>query len=506
MKLNRLFIYSSLLALSIAGCKKDHKDLGPTNNNGGTDTTKHQNPPPPPEPYTITEDFETGSKTGYDAGDVTTATGSWNLDGALLGSDPSDTKDGNKSVRIQGTTGNTKRNGIVTMDFDIKHLTSISIKSALTNFADKARPAKNVNPPYLKGTWELQESKDGGKNFVKIGNTVTCDTLLTATVFPITDTVPVRFRIVNTSDLNGSNKVRINIDDIVFSGIGDPGVTVGDGGDPDTTATSTPAGARNVTVDTDAPPPSGDNSNLLMGNPSNAQTSLAMGDNYLIDQGYYVESYSASRGEPNWVSWHLDASNTTGATGRLDNFAAWAGLPTSFYEVQSNSYSGSGFDRGHNCPSADRTSSVNANSATFLMTNMIPQAPENNQQTWNNMESDLRALIGQGNELYIIMGSYGSGGTGSKGAATTINNGKVAVPAHVWKIAIVLPVGNGDINRITADTRVIAVDTPNDNSIDHDWTKYTTTIQAIETATGYSLLSALPGNVRAALEVKTSGI
>ncbi|WP_255412675.1 DNA/RNA non-specific endonuclease [Chitinophaga sp. S165] len=38
-------------------------------------------------------------------------------------------------------------------------------------------------------------------------------------------------------------------------------------------------------------------------------------------------------------------------------------------------------DRGHNCPSADRTSTT-ANSSTFLMTNMIPQAPQNNQQTW----------------------------------------------------------------------------------------------------------------------------
>lgn len=502
MKLNRLFIYSSLLALSIAGCKKDHKDLGPTNNNGGTDTTKHTNPPPPPEPYTITEDFETGTKAGYAAGNVTTTTGVWNLDDALLGNDPKDAKDGTKSVRLRGTASS---GGIATMQYDVKHLTSISIKSALTNFADKARPASGVNPPYLKGTWELQESKDGGKNFIKIGNTVTCDTLLTATVFPITDTIPVRFRIVNTSDLNGSNRVRINIDDVVFSGVGDPGITAGDGGDPDTTGTSTPAGARNVTVGTDAPPQSGDNSNLLMGNPSNAQTSLAMGDNYLIDQGYYVESYSSSRGEPNWVSWHLDASNTTGATGRLDNFAAWAGLPTGFYAVQSNSFSGSGFDRGHNCPSADRTSSADANSATFLMTNMIPQAPENNQQTWNNMEGDLRALIGQGNELYIIMGSYGTGGTGSNGFATTVNNNThITVPAHVWKIAIVLPVGNGDISRVTADTRVIAVDTPNNNTIDHDWTKYTTTIQAIETATGYSFLSALPQNVRTALEAKTT--
>ena len=51
----------------------------------------------------------------------------------------------------------------------------------------------------------------------------------------------------------------------------------------------------------------------------------------------------------------------------------------------STSYSGSGFDRGHNCPSADRTGSTADNTATFLMTNMMPQAPTNNQQTWAHL-------------------------------------------------------------------------------------------------------------------------
>jgi endonuclease G len=34
----------------------------------------------------------------------------------------------------------------------------------------------------------------------------------------------------------------------------------------------------------------------------------------------------------------------------VDNY-----LPPSFYQVQTSDYSGSGYDRGHMCPSADRT-------------------------------------------------------------------------------------------------------------------------------------------------------
>jgi endonuclease G len=231
-----------------------------------------------------------------------------------------------------------------------------------------------------------------------------------------------------------------------------------------------------------------------------------MANNYLIDQKYYEESYNSTRGTPNWVSWHLDATNITNATARLDNFAGFNGLPTGFYEVESNSYSGSGFDRGHNCPSADRTSSVNANSATFLMTNMIPQAPQNNQQTWANLENYLREQVVAGNEVYIVMGSYGTGGTGSNGAVSTITSGHVTVPSNVWKVAVVVPTGDGDISRITAGTRVIAVNTPNINTINADWKQYRVTVRDIEKATGYNLLSALPQVVQDAVETKKDNL
>ncbi|QJD96173.1 DNA/RNA non-specific endonuclease [Mucilaginibacter robiniae] len=486
------------ISLALSSCKKDRNDDSGTNT--GTTT--------PPKPFTITEDFENGTKTSYDVGDVSTITGSWNMDGTLLGTDKSDIKDGKKDVRIQGTKNNAKRNGMLTMNFDVRHLSTISIKSAFTNFSDKQRVSSTVPVP-LKATWELQVSKDGGKNFTKMGETVTdADTILITTTYKITDTTAQRFRIVNTSDYNGDNRVRINIDDIVFSGVGESGIVVGGSPDTapvDTTSSSSATPARGVTVGTDAPPASGDNNNILLGMPSNANNITTT--DYLINQGYYVESYNATRGTPNWVSWHLDATNTTQVVGRQDNFAAFSGLPSTFYAVQSNSYSGSGFDRGHNCPSADRTSSANANSATFLMTNMIPQAPNSNQETWANLENYLRAQTTQGYEVYIIMGSYGTGGTGSNGTANTINGGHVTVPSNVWKVAVLIPNGNTDIVRISNTTRVIAVNTPNVNSINSDWTKYIVTVRDIEKATGYNLLSQLPQSVQDAIETsKDSGI
>nr|WP_280640623.1 DNA/RNA non-specific endonuclease [Hymenobacter volaticus] len=151
---------------------------------------------------------------------------------------------------------------------------------------------------------------------------------------------------------------------------------------------------------------------------------------------------------------------------RQDDFRPDPALPGTFYAVTRSSYTGSGFDKGHNCPSADRTTDLDDNSATFLMTNMIPQAPNNNQRTWGDLEEWTRQQVRSGQEVYIVMGSYGKGGTGLNGLKTSIDNGRVTVPAHVWKVVVILPEGSDDLRRIAAgQARIIAIDTPNDQSV-----------------------------------------
>jgi len=136
------------------------------------------------------------------------------------------------------------------------------------------------------------------------------------------------------------------------------------------------------------------------------------------------------------------------------------------------------------------------------MTNMIPQAPNNNEQTWANMESYIRSLVTAGNEVYVVMGSYGTGGTGSNGTVNTIDGGHVTVPNHIWKVVVVLPNGNGDLARITTSTRVIAVNTPNVNTINSDWKTYRTSVDAIESATGYDLLSNVSTAIQSTIEAR----
>jgi endonuclease G len=233
---------------------------------------------------------------------------------------------------------------------------------------------------------------------------------------------------------------------------------------------------------------------LTMGNPSSATADASAPANYLIVRDQYALSYHRDRGIPNWVSWHLAASDL-GDTPRYDgNFITDTSLPTGWYQVRHSDYTNSGYDRGHMTPSADRTASEADNQATFLLTNIIPQAPANNQGVWANLEGDSRELVAAGNELYIV-----AGGTGT---ARTIAAGKVAVPTDVWKVILVLPAGDNDVTRVTTATQLIAVTIPNTNTVVADWTTYTTSVDCIEQATGYDLLTALDDAIEAALEAQ----
>lgn len=395
-----------------------------------------------------TEDFETGSKGAYAAANVTLTTGSWYFDDALLGSLATDRKNGGKSARITGT-------GSIAMNFNLTDISTITVQHAVFS-ADGT------------STWQLLASSNSGASYVPIGDTITTSstTLQTAT-FVINAAGDIRIKIKKLS--GGSN--RINIDDVFFESFAVPG----------------------------------DNDHLLLGNPSNAAPTTDSFNNYLMDKSFFKLSYSKDRATPNWVSWHLYQSDLD-TTDRLNNFRQDSSLPAGWYRAGSTSYSGSGFDRGHNCPSADRTSSYAANSSTFLMTNMIPQAPNHNQQTWNNMESYIRTQIQTGKEAYVIMGSYGIGGTGSNGYATTINSGKITVPASVWKVVVLLSDGNNDLSRIDTSTRIIAVDVPNNNSVSSNWKTYRTSISTIESATGYDILANVSALVKAYLKTKVDNL
>lgn len=240
------------------------------------------------------------------------------------------------------------------------------------------------------------------------------------------------------------------------------------------------------------PPPTITNVHLTLGNPSNATPNPSNADNYLMEKPQYVLSYNNSQRIPNWVSWQLNQS-WLGTAPRRNDFRPDSSLPQGWYQVTPTDYNNSGYDRGHMAPSADRTNTPENNSATFLMTNILPQAPDNNQGPWAQLEDYCRDLVKQGKEIYIVSGGYGK--------KVAIAKGKVTPPTHVWKVAVVLDKPGLGLAGITDKTRVIAVDMPNNQGIrETSWRKFRVSVDQIEAATGYNLLSNVSEAVQKTLE------
>jgi DNA/RNA endonuclease G (NUC1) len=239
---------------------------------------------------------------------------------------------------------------------------------------------------------------------------------------------------------------------------------------------------------------------MQLGNPSNAGADMNNHAHYLIQRPVEAIDYSDNLREPNWASWDLTASDV-GSSGRSPVFFADTNLPANFYVVASSDYSGSGYDRGHMCPSADRTDNVTDNDMVFFMSNVIPQTPDNNQGPWENLETYCRTLA-QTNELLIISGPSGFG------TNRTDSTGQVYIPSNVWKIIVVVPPGGGMASsRITDSTRVITVNMPNIAGIRSvAWTNYLTSVIVIQNNTGYTFFTALPAGVAAALRAKVDGV
>jgi endonuclease G len=260
------------------------------------------------------------------------------------------------------------------------------------------------------------------------------------------------------------------------------------------------------TVATGAAPPYPPSVHLTMGNPNGATADLNQPNNYLMEKPEFTLSYNSDKGAPNWVSWHL-SDEWVGTLARVDTFRADPAVPPTWYRVLGIDFTNSGFDRGHMTPNADRDkeTSIPINQATFLMSNMVAQSPDNNQGPWAALEGFLRTLT-PANELYIVAGPHGVGGTGTNGFANTIANGHVTVPSSTWKVVLVIPKGDNDISRVTAATRTIAVNMPNIQGIrNNDWHTYLTTVDAIEELTGYDFFANVPDAIENAIEAGIDG-
>jgi endonuclease G len=390
---------------------------------------------------TLTERFEAGSKTAYAAADVALSSGTWNLDDALIGTLSSDVKNGAGAARIRNS-------GHITMQFDrTTGAGTVTIRHA--SFGSDA-----------SGIWGLFESQDGGTNWAQVGTSrSTTGGALSTARFTVRLAGTIRFEIRKLD--GGAN--RIDIDDISITDFVGAGAAL----------------SKHTTMGIPAP------------------TSTSDASAFLSVKSDYVVSYNSVRKVPNWVSWELNTSYL-GSITRQDDFRPDDTLPASLPQAQLTDYSGSGFDRGHMCPSADRTLTVEDNSQTFYLTNMVPQAAHNNRGPWAQLETEARTIAQSGKELFVISGGVFSSSSG------TIGTG-VSVPDKTFKVIVVLDAVGQGAAEVTTSTRVIAVMMPNADSLitqSAPWRDFRVSVDAIEAATGDNFLSDVDPAVQAVIEAR----
>jgi endonuclease G, mitochondrial len=211
---------------------------------------------------------------------------------------------------------------------------------------------------------------------------------------------------------------------------------------------------------------------------------------WLLVKPQYVVSYNTTRKNANYSAWKLVASDS-GSAARTNAFASDSALSLAKQATLSD-FVGSGYARGHICPSADRTDTTANNTATFLLTNMLPQTDQSNNGPWKDLETNERALAASGKTLFIVAGPI------YEGPIQTIGNG-VRVPSSMFKVIVVLNKGQG-VSNVTTATQVIAAEIPNTTSVSGPWGNFKTSVDSIEAKTGLDLMSDVPVDVQRVLE------
>lgn len=227
-----------------------------------------------------------------------------------------------------------------------------------------------------------------------------------------------------------------------------------------------------------------------------------------LANGNYVRNYSIcydlDKKVARWVAYPL---HTVYTTPKVDRSDAWAYdpnvqepvIPDSKQQYVVQSY-GTGYARGHQCPSADRYSTVNTNEQTFYATNMMPQNGTFNSGIWASLENKVRENMVR-DTLYVVTGTYFAGDQ-----TTTDRKGNtIGLPSNCWKVLLRTRRGNTGkrIQDCTADELMgIGFWFENDRNNPSNLAASVRSIAQIEELTGFTFFRNLPAEAAAAVKAQ----
>lgn len=168
--------------------------------------------------------------------------------------------------------------------------------------------------------------------------------------------------------------------------------------------------------------------NFYQGQPPVLTNTKLSNNSYQLCYSGFAVLYSGLSKTPIYSAEKLTAQNIqSGKAFDRDNaFHADKSIPTAF-SASLTDYRNSGYDKGHATPFAD-LGSLASQHDSFTLTNIMPQAPKNNQQAWRLLEESVRNTISSSQEdAYVITGTIYNSNLIKK-------VGTVLVPDYIYKV------------------------------------------------------------------------
>lgn len=211
-------------------------------------------------------------------------------------------------------------------------------------------------------------------------------------------------------------------------------------------------------------------------------TNPALEEHIVHYKGFTV-SFNPRLHIPNWVAWELTRDETGGEEPRTDKFLCDESVPGC---PETWDYSYSGYDRGHMAPAGDMKWDSKAMAETFFMTNIAPQKPELNRETWMRLENKCRDRAKADSAVIIICGPVLTDPINEY-----IGDNRVAVPKRYFKVIL---------SPFRTDPVAIGFIMPND-AVKGGMQPCAVSVDEVEKATGHNFFTALGAN-EASIESK----
>ena len=203
----------------------------------------------------------------------------------------------------------------------------------------------------------------------------------------------------------------------------------------------------------------------------------------------FIDGYSDIRGNPLWTEYALTP---------IDESVASLPRPTRFStdwrainRVNHDSYTKSGYDRGHNAPNyaISHLYGKAGQEDSFLMTNVCPQLPKLNRQFWQRLEEvEAKFFTQQADKVWVITGPVFTGST-----ERLVSSWRVEIPDAFYKMYITEAKDN-------QPSKVLVFLVPQSVKGNESLSDFVTSIDNIEVLTGLDFFSDLDDVIETKLE------